>query len=202
MANEPTTLILVGTPRRPVRLSYVALLEPKQVKGKGKFKYQASVLIDKKDKALVKQILDAQEAAEKLGSAKLATMKSKMEYALKDGDIEKPDDPNYEGMYYLSAKSDNKPQIVKKGLGGKLVRITEPGEVYSGMWGIVSVNLYAYANESRGIATGLGNVVKVKDGEAFTSRTSAEEDFKELDLTELPDEDFSGGGTDEDDDFI
>lgn len=62
--------------------------------------------------------------------------------------------------------------------------LTEPGaeeEVYSGMIAHVSVNLYAYdAKGNRGIACGLNNILKVKDGPFLGGRSSAENDFADV----------------------
>ena len=43
--------------------------------------------------------------------------------------------------------------------------LTEPGQVYSGMYANVLVNFYFYNNQSSGISAGLGPVQKVRDGE-------------------------------------
>lgn len=186
---ETATNILIGTPDNPVRLSYVWLNEPQPPKpGEGgKAKYQCSILIPKTATALVNRIKAAIEAAKVAGKSKLESMGGVMENALKDGDDK--DDPNYAGHWYLSAKSDNKPQVVDR----RKSLITDASEIYSGMWAIVSVNFYAYAVKKRGIATGLGNVLKVKNGEPFTARSTAEDDFSNIEIDAT---------TEEDDDFI
>ena len=43
------------------------------------------------------------------------------------------------------------------------------------------------SNGNRGVAAGLGNIQKLKDGEALSSRTNAEDDFEAVE-----DEDFLG----------
>ena len=45
----------------------------------------------------------------------------------------------------------------------------------------------ANSNGNRGVAAGLGNIQKLKDGEALSSRTNAEDDFEAVE-----DEDFLG----------
>ena len=50
--------------------------------------------------------------------------------------------------------------------------------MYSGCYGKISVNFYGYnSNGNRGIAAGLGNIQKLKDGESLGGRTSAADDF-------------------------
>ena len=56
-----------------------------------------------------------------------------------------------------------------------------PAEVYSGCYARVSLNFYAFntnTNGNRGIACGLGNVQKLRDGEPLGGgSTSAADDF-------------------------
>jgi len=59
-------------------------------------------------------------------------------------------------------------------------------EVYSGVYGRASINLYAFsANGNKGIACGLNNLQKIRNGEPLGGKTSAENDFASDD-----DEDF------------
>ena len=51
-------------------------------------------------------------------------------------------------------------------------------EVYSGCYGRLTLNFYAYnANGNKGVAAGLGNVQKLEDGEPLGGFTRAEDDF-------------------------
>ena len=60
-------------------------------------------------------------------------------------------------------------------------------EVYSGVYGRASITFYAFnSSGNRGIACGLNNLQKIRDGEPLGSKASAESDF----------------ATDEDDDFL
>ena len=60
-------------------------------------------------------------------------------------------------------------------------------EVYSGVYGRASINFYAFnSNGNRGIACGLNNLQKIRDGEPLGGKASAESDFD----------------TDDDDDFL
>jgi hypothetical protein len=62
---------------------------------------------------------------------------------------------------------------------GKIQAILDRSEVYSGCYGKVSLNLYAFnVNGNRGIAAGLGNVQKLKDGEPLGGMSRAEDDFE------------------------
>ncbi|MNV25452.1 hypothetical protein D3C71_1165480 [compost metagenome] len=54
-------------------------------------------------------------------------------------------------------------------------------EVYSGCFGRVSLNFYAFDTKgNKGVAAGLNNVQKMSDGDYLGGRSSAEDDFDEL----------------------
>ena len=100
---------------------------------------------------------------------------------LRDGDTERDDD-NYAGCYFINANSKTAPQIVDK----RVRPILDRSEVYSGVYAIVSLSFYAFnTNGNRGVACGLGNIQKVRDGEPLGGRTNAASEFETLD-----DEDF------------
>lgn len=64
--------------------------------------------------------------------------------------------------------------------GGKKP-ILDRGEVYSGCYARVSLNFYAFnSNGNKGIACGLGNIQKIRDGEPLGGKTSATDDFSTL----------------------
>ena len=57
--------------------------------------------------------------------------------------------------------------------------ILDRDEVYSGCYARVSLNFYAFnSNGNKGIACGLGNIQKIKDGEPLGGRSSAADDFR------------------------
>lgn len=69
--------------------------------------------------------------------------------------------------------------------------ILDQSEVYSGCYGRISVNFYGFnSNGNRGIAAGLGNIQKLRDGESLGGRTSAEDDFDAVEID--GEEDFLG----------
>lgn len=97
---------------------------------------------------------------------------------------ERPDDPAYKGSYFLNANSSTAPGIVD----ADCQPILQRSEVYSGVYGRASINFYAFnTNGNRGIAVGLNNLQKIRDGEPLGGKASAESDF---------------AGDDEDDDFL
>ena len=165
------------------RLSYFHGWEPVSING-GAEKYSVSVLIPKSDKETLKAIEVAVDAAIEEGIAKFGGKKpnkAAIKLPLRDGDIER-DDEAYKGHYFVNANSTTAPQIVDK----SVKPILDRDEVYSGCYGRVSLNFYAFnSNGNKGVACGLGNIQKIKDGEPLGSRSSASDDF-----TSLEDDDF------------
>ncbi len=170
------TKVVTGT----VRLSYFHGFEPVSING-GAEKYSTAILIPKSDKATLKAINEAVDAAIDAGIGKFngkRPNKQAIKLPLRDGDIEKGDDENYTGHYFLNASSKSAPKIVDR----KVQPILDPEEVYSGCYARVALNFYAFnTNGNKGIAVGLGNIQKVKDGEPLGGRSKPEDDFKSLD---------------------
>ena len=157
-----------------VRLSYANVWEPKSINGSDE-KYSVSLIIPKSDKKTIAEINDAVKNAKKEGKSKFGgKIPGNLKHPLKDGDIEKPDEEAYKDCYFLNANSNDKPQIVDK----NVEPILNESEVYSGCYGRVSITFYAFnTNENKGIACGLGNIQKIRDGEPLSSRSSAADDF-------------------------
>lgn len=179
MNENTTTKCLVGE----VRLSYVHLFTPEAVADGGDKKYSVSLIIPKSNTKLVAQIKQAIEAAtqagiaSKFGGRRPANLKT----PLRDGDLERADDDAYAGAWFINASSKTKPGVVKRmKINGenKLVEVTNEDDIYSGCYGFASVNFFAFNNAgNRGIAAGLNNVLKTRDGEYLGGRASAESDF-------------------------
>ena len=172
----------------PCRISFANIWEPKAING-GDEKYSVSCLIPKSDKKTLARIQKAVEAAKEDGKARKWSGKipPNLKLPLRDGDIDRPDDENYEDCYFLNASSKDAPQVVDR----KVNPILDPMMVYSGCYCNVSVNFYAFnANGNRGVAVGLGNIQFVRDGERLSGKASADADF---DALEDDDEDVLGG---------
>lgn len=67
--------------------------------------------------------------------------------------------------------------------------IVNESEIYSGMWGIVCLNIYAYNNVGgKGVALGLEAVLKTADDTAFTGSDGSTA-FNEIDVPAADDDD-------------
>lgn len=186
-ANKVTNPMKVIT-GPDTRWSYANVWEAKSVNG-GTPKFSVSLIIPKSDTKTVAKIKAAIEAAYQEGQAKLkGNGKSvpplvAIKNPLRDGDIERPDDPAYANAYFINANSATAPGIVDADRNPVLTR----SEVYSGVYGRASINLYAFnSNGNKGIACGLNNLQLIRAGEPLGGKASAESDF----------------ATDDEDDFL
>lgn len=170
------------------RWSFCNVWEAKSING-GTPKYSVSLIIPKSDTVTVDKINAAIQAAYTEGESKLkgngrsVPPLSRIKTPLRDGDMERPDDEAYKNSYFINANSAAAPGIVDADRNV----ILEHSEVYSGVYGRASINLYAFnSNGNKGIACGLNNLQKIRDGEPLGGKSRAEDDF----------------ATDDDDDFL
>ena len=192
MNDNTTTRVKIGE----VRQSYCHLFTPEAVADGGEKKYSVSLLIPKSNASLVNEVKAAIKAAFQDGVASRFGGKQPApgtwKNPLRDGDAERPDDETYAGCYFINATSKSKPgivKIVKMNGEKKLVEVTDEDEVYSGCYGVVSVNFFAFNNAgNKGVAAGLNNVLKTKDGAVLGGRSSAQSDFGDMDLNSLVDD--------------
>ena len=157
-----------------VRFSYANVFEPKSINGSDP-KYSVSLIIPKEDKVTIDKIKAAIEVAKKEGISKLGgKIPANLKTPLRDGDIDRPDDPAYANSYFVNANSTIRPGIVD----ANLQPIIDSTEFYSGCFGRASIVFYAYnAKGNKGIACGLQNLQKLEDGEPLGGRSRAEDDF-------------------------
>ena len=186
MSNFSNPMKVITGPN--TRWSYANVWEPKSING-GAPKYSVSLIIPKSDKVTVEKIKKAIQAAYEEGQGKLkgngktVPALSVLKTPLRDGDLERPDDETYANSYFINANSATAPGIVDADRN----TIIDRSEVYSGVYGRASINLYAFnSNGNKGIACGLNNLQKIKDGEPLGGKSRAEDDF----------------ATDVDDDFL
>ena len=170
------------------RWSYVNAWEPKSING-GAPKYSVSLIIPKSDTKTIEKTQAAIQAAYEEGQGKLkgngksVPALSVLKTPLRDGDAERPDDEAYADSYFVNANSGTAPGIVDADRNP----IIDRSEVYSGVYGRASINFYAFnSNGNKGIACGLNNLQKIRDGEPLGGKTRAEDDF----------------ATEDDDDFL
>lgn len=149
-------------------------------------KYSVTVLVPKSD-AATKARLDAGIAAAKKAGLdakkyKEGTPVDKLPTPIWDGDGYRADGytpfgPECKGMWVFTAScgADRKPEIVDAN-GNPII---DPSAIYSGIWGRVSVDFFAYNSAGKqGVGCALCNAQKLADGEPLGAvRPSAGDDF-------------------------
>ena len=176
--TKPTNPMKVIT-GKDTRWSYANVWEAKSINGSAP-KFSVSLIIPKTDTVTVGKIKAAIQAAYEEGQGKLrgngksVPPLSAIKTPLRDGDTERPDDPAYAGCYFINANSATAPGIVDADCNPILTR----SEVYSGVYGRASISFYAFnSNGNKGIACGLNNLQKIRDGEPLGGKASAASDF-------------------------
>jgi hypothetical protein len=182
------TSITIG----PVYLSFPHLFVAAKAKGSDKALYSVTALWDKKTKEgkkITAQVDAAIEAAEEEGASKLEkTPLKKQKRPKKDGDEERPDDPNYAGRFMLVCNNGSQPDVVDK----KLQPILDAEDVYPGCIAFIQVNFRAYNNVGVGVGCYVQNVMIVCNDEKKAPRWA----MSKID----PSEAFKGVKFEDDDD--
>lgn len=189
------------TPR--FRASFPSVFKPTKIKGSENEFYQLSMIFDLKEiakdpseQAKWDAIVDAVDpiaikkfstlpAVFKKPFLKGEDMRNKETGAVYDG---------HEGMVIIRAKSKDRPGVVDQ----NVAPIMDQSEFYGGCYARATINLYAWNHPSsgKGVSAGLQNVQKVGEGEPFSGKTKAEDDFAPIAKPEGTTEASSAGSTD------
>lgn len=171
-----------------VRLSYVNLFEARKVSEKDKeAKFSVTILIPKDTPAGQKTIADIKLAIQKAaenGAAKhfngriptnldaISTLRDGDTAVTDLGDLKNIKNPELAGHMYMRLSSKFRPKV----FNAQMQEIVNPLEVYSGMYGRVSLTSFAYSGDGRrGISAVLNNVMITRDGEPLTSMLMGDE---------------------------
>jgi hypothetical protein len=194
------------TTKTEVRLSYTYLITPRaqDEEKPNVLTYSTAILIPKSDKATVKEIQAAIKEALADGVAKKWGGKTPkgLRNPMRDGDVDRPDDENYAGCFFINAKGPRggaeKPILLDK----RGQETDEVDVIYSGVFARVSLQFYPYDKAgNRGVACGISSVLSMEHGEPlgntvtpatareeFGVTTSAEDAAKDFDSNDDSDE--------------
>lgn len=175
MADEKKTLM---TPE--FRVSFAHVFKPQPAMDEGKDPKFGITMLFAPDADLSKLKAAASAAAKaKWGDNIPANMRSPFR-----DQGEKNLEGYVPGAIFINATSKQRPGLVDAGVND----IIDETEFYSGCYARATVNAFAYearnpagAVVNRGVAFGLNNVQKLRDGEPFSGRTKASEDFEAVD---------------------
>jgi hypothetical protein len=140
-------------------------------------KFSIVMLFDKKTDISALKKLCEQAVKEKWGDKVPKNLRS----PFRDGDTDKPDMDGYAGCVFVRASSKGRPGLVD----ASVTPIVNQEDFYAGCYARATVNAFAYDKAgNQGVAFGLQNVQKLRDGEPFSGRTKAEDDFDATDQAE------------------
>lgn len=177
--NKETTFMAITI--KDVRFSYCNLFQPQARPGQDP-KYSVTILVPKTNtaaKALIDQAV-AQAIENGVASKWNGVRPPQPAICIHDGDGVRPSDgqpfgEECKGCWVFTASCKQPPFVVD----AQVQPIIDPTQVYSGMYGNVSVNFFPYnSNGKKGIGCGLNGVQKVRDGEPLDGRVTAEEAFQ------------------------
>lgn len=162
------------------RVSFPHVFSPqKPMQDGAEAKYSITMLFDKSTdlKALKK-------AADIAGIEKWGADKSKwpkgIKTPFKDGD-DKEDLMGYAGTTYVTARSKSMPGLIN----ASKEDIIDESEFYAGCYARASMIAFAYETKvNKGISFALLNIQKLKDGEKFSGKMSAQDDFGDMEVKE------------------
>lgn len=161
------------------RLSYLTVFEARAQEG-GEPKFSVCVIIPKSDKVTLDKIKFAIDEAKAEGKTKKwgGKVPANLKTPLRDGDEERGDKEEFANSYFFNASSKMKPLLLDEA-GNELM---DNSDLYSGCYGRVSVNFYAYdVSGSKGVAVGLNAVKKSADGERLSGGGATAKDFDDDD---------------------
>ena len=168
-----------------VRASFVHVFEPQAING-SEPKYSCSFIIPKSDTETVGKLNAAIEEAKKEGVTSKwgGKLPVGLKLPLRDGDVDRPDDPAYAGCYFINATNKGKPGVVDP----MKHPITDPLAIYSGCYVRASISIFPFnTNGNKGCGASLNHIQFWCDGEPLNGRTRAEDEFDELDTTDEDD---------------
>jgi hypothetical protein len=166
----------------PVILSFPNLFEMSAAPGSTNLKYSCSLVFPPDTPAATRKKLEAMIDAvglEHFGNLYANLKKNnKLTFPIREEDDEKKGYPA--GSYFMNAGTKSKPGIVGPvaGTDGKPATITDPAEMYPGAIVRASINFFAYDTAgNKGVACGLRNIQKLREGKRLDSRKAAEDEF-------------------------
>lgn len=174
------------------RVSFPNVFNPSSFDG-GPPKYGVSMLFtpasfsesDKKAWAAMKAL--ANEVSMQAFKKALKDLPANFKTPFRKGEEKEGLDGYGPGVIFVNATSKMKPGLIDR---DKTV-ITDQEAFFPGCYARATLVAFAFDNKGKGVAFGLNNLQKVKDGTSFSGRTDATDDF---------DEDLEAGGSNAEDD--
>lgn len=165
-----------------VRMSYANIFTARAMNDDQEAKYSAQIILSK-DHPQIEAVKTAIANVAKEKFPKLVNgnkISAKLKTPLRDGDMERDDDPDvYGGMYFFNASNRKRPTVVDR----DRTPLTEDDDViYSGCYVNVFIDFYVFDTRgNKGVAASLVGVQFKRDGEPLAGRGVSADDFDEED---------------------
>lgn len=170
MAQKKKEYVKIRTPE--FRVSFPQVFEAKAF-GQQKAKFAVTMLFDE-DADLSEMRKAATKAAVKMFGPK-EDWPETFKWPFRKGD-KKKDLDGYAGKIFVKATTTQRPGVVDR--FGKKIE-PESGKFYAGCYAVATVVCAAFDKDGgKGVTFYLNNIKKTRDGEEFSSRTKAEDDFE------------------------
>lgn len=171
------------------RASFVHVFNAKENQ-QGKLRYSLVMLFETANTDFVEMKRIVKEAiVGKWGTDKTKWPKN-LRMPFRDG-AEKTYDGYGEGIIFCSATSVSRPGLVDD----RRQPIIDHAEFYAGCYARATITAYAYdVKGNKGVSFGLQNIQKLNDGDPFSGKASAEEDF---DAIKKPEDEAEGAAADD-----
>lgn len=158
------------------RGSFCNLMTPRAFDADKPAKYSMSIVLDADNKFWK----DLDKVIEAAAIKKWGEVPRKMKTFIKDGDDE---DPKYgwEGCLVVTASNTKSPGLLIKTENGTAEPVSED-DMRSGHFYRAAIRPYAYEHKvgGKGVSISLDNVLRTREGDGFTGKTNASDDFSEF----------------------
>ena len=173
----------------PVRLGWPNIFKPGKADEGKEPKYGAAVLFPMGADIAILQNAAAQKAVEAFPDKIVGGQFVGLHFPFRN-QAEKANLEGYEpGAFFFNASTKFKPQCMGF-INGVLSPIVDESKVYPGVWAILTMNVYSFADvRKKGVSFGLANVLLIADDERFGGGASD------------PHKDFAGVAVDATTDF-
>lgn len=169
------------------RVSFPHVFEARAAMGEGEPKFGLTAVFDKKKfSAKDKERWIAVSAlADEVSMAKfkkkVKDLPANFKKPVRDGAEKEGLDGFGPGLLFANLTTKFKPGIVDK--DGKTKIVDDNEAFYPGCYARATITCYGYENKGKGVAFGLMNLQKIAEGPRLDSRTDAEDDFGDEEIS-------------------
>ncbi len=162
------------------RASFADVFSPSSFSG-GDPKFSITMLFDKKTDLTKLKAMARDAAKERWGDKLPANLRNPFH----DGSEKEHLDGYGPDVIFVRASTKTRPGIVD----AQRNNIVSAEEFYAGCWARATLTVFCYDNNgNKGVSFGLLNLQKLRDGESFSARVPADEDFDSVDASAWDDD--------------